>query len=96
MKFANRVNQLIWRVTLFVSLSISMLNVLVFEHIKYDILTYNAYVRLTEFLAGLSSIFLPMLFLAVLSTLTKKTLTKIFKSRKLWGILRYFQLTTRR
>ncbi len=96
MKFANRVNQLIWRVTLFVSLSISMLNVLVFEHIKYDILTHNAYVKLTEFLAGLSSIFLPMLFLAVLSTLTKKTLTKILKSRKLRVILRYFQLTTRR
>ncbi len=96
MKFANRVNQLIWRVTLFVSLSISIFNVLVFEHIKYDILTQNAYVWVTEFLAGLSLIFLPMLNLAVLSTLTKKTLTKIFKSRKLWEILRYFQLTTRR
>ena len=96
MKFANRVNQLIWRVTFFVSLSISMFNVLVFEHIKYDILTQNAYVWVTELLAGLSLMFLPMFNLAVLSTLTKKTLTKIFKSRKLLVILRYFQLTTRR
>ena len=76
MKFANRVNQLIWRVTFFVSLSISMFNVLVFEHIKYDILTQNAYVWVTELLAGLSLMFLPMFNLAVLSTLTKKTLTK--------------------
>ena len=53
MKFANRVNQLIWRVTLFVSLSISIFNVLVFEHITYDILTQNDYVWVIEFLAGL-------------------------------------------
>lgn len=91
--YINRVIDFSWRVTFALSIIISLISVLIFEHLRYDIISNSSYVSLTEFLVGFCDFFYWFLVISLFMTITKrfirKNLTLIKRFDKLYLNLRH-------
>ena len=91
--YINRVIDLSWRITFALSITISLISVLIFEHLRHNIISNSSYVSLTEFLVGFCDFFYWFLVISLFMTITKRflknNLTKIQRFRRLYLNLRH-------
>jgi hypothetical protein len=91
--YINRVINLFWRVTFALSITISLISVLIFEHLRHNLISNNSYVSLTEFLVGFCDFFFWFLVISFFMTITKRffknNLTQIQRFRRFYLNLRY-------
>jgi len=91
--YINRVIKLSWRVTFALSITISLISVLIFEHLRHNLISDNSYVSLTEFLVGFCDFFYWFLVISLFMTITKRffknNLTRIHRFRRFYLNLRH-------
>jgi len=91
--YINRVIKLSWRVTYALSITISLISVLIFEHLRHNLISNNSYVSLTEFLVGFCDFFFWFLVASLFMTITKRflknNLTQIQRFHRFYLNLRH-------